>query len=441
MSQLGAPVIVVRQHAEHPPYYEAKWRIDGRQAKRRLGPAWLERAADGSWSKRRGRLPDGFLDDRAATVLAAQLFEASTVEAADGRERASRITFRQVALEWLHWIEHVKGATPATVRDYTCLLHEPGRPHKRGAGTSPGRIMAAFGDADIRKITPREAIAFLRALDEAGLAPRNVNKHRQTVGNIFVYANREDTYAIARNPIKGTDKRREPMIAALEYYELHEVEALAEAMALGPHRKDPTIAVGDDELVMRAEEDARDADLFRVLLHTGLRIGELRAVKWSAVDLAGRTLLVRIAISAGEEKDPKGRRFRYIPLSTGAVQALERQAERTIFTGRDDYVFCSRMGDRLDDSALRKRYKAACAAAGLRLIKLHGLRHAAGSLLARHGTSVEVRDFMGHAKLSTTDRYVSARFSPEFFERLDTAFHGRGAASYVPDTPRSSTDS
>lgn len=40
---------------------------------------------------------------------------------------------------------------------------------------------------------------------------------------------------------------------------------------------------------------------------------------------------------------------------------------------------------------------------GLRPIKLHGLRHAAGSLLARHGTSVEVRDFMGHAKLTTTD--------------------------------------
>jgi len=31
---------------------------------------------------------------------------------------------------------------------------------------------------------------------------------------------------------------------------------------------------------------------------------------------------------------------------------------------------------------------------------------------------------MGHAKLSTTDRYVSARFSAEFFGRLDTAFEG-----------------
>jgi hypothetical protein len=33
-----------------------------------------------------------------------------------------------------------------------------------------------------------------------------------------------------------------------------------------------------------------------------------------------------------------------------------------------------------------------------------------------------VRDFLGHSKLSTTDRYVSARFRPEFLERLDAGF-------------------
>jgi len=109
------------------------------------------------------------------------------------------------------------------------------------------------------------------------------------------------------------------------------------------------------------------------------------------------------------------------------TDAARRQADRTIFGGDDDYVFCGRLGERLDDSALHKRYKAASAAAGLRPIKLHGLRHAAGSLLARRGTSVEVRDFMGHAKLTTTHRYVSARFSAEFLERLDSAFdHGAG---------------
>jgi integrase len=59
---------------------------------------------------------------------------------------------------------------------------------------------------------------------------------------------------------------------------------------------------------------------------------------------------------------------------------------------------------------------------GLRPVRLHGLRHAAGSLIARTNDPVFVRDFLGHAKLATTDRYVSAKLRPEEFERLDRAF-------------------
>jgi integrase len=81
-----------------------------------------------------------------------------------------------------------------------------------------------------------------------------------------------------------------------------------------------------------------------------------------------------------------------------------------------------RNGRRLDDSALRRRYYRGCEVAGLRRVKLHGLRHAAGSILARVADPVFVRDYLGHSKLSTTDRYVSAKHRPEDFERLNRAF-------------------
>lgn len=422
MAQVSAPNLVVRKTAKGTPIYEAKWRAGGKQHKRRLGDAWLVEDGDGGWKRRRGRVQEGFIDERRATVLAAEAVAEHAEELRRREERGAHLTFRDVAEEWLDWLEHVRRVSPATLRDYECLLREPGHRHKRSPKTSPGRIMAAFGDEDIRDITAKDVSGFLRRLDNEGLTPRNVNKHRQIVNSVFVFACRVDTHALDHNPVTATDKRREPLPAALEYYEVHEVEALAEAMAAGPHRGVSKIAVSDDELAMRAEEDARDADLFRVLLHTGLRLGELRALRWSAVDFEHRTLLVRAAVSAGVEKDPKGRRYRVVPLSSGAMTALRSQAHRTIFDGADDYVFCGRRGEVLDDSALRRRYKAACQAAGLRPVKLHGLRHAAGSLLARKGTAVEVRDFMGHAKLSTTDRYVSARFSDEFFERVDDAF-------------------
>jgi integrase len=85
-------------------------------------------------------------------------------------------------------------------------------------------------------------------------------------------------------------------------------------------------------------------------------------------------------------------------------------------------VVCNRWGRRLDASALRRRYHRACAVAGLRRVKLHGFRHAAGSILARTADPVFVRDYVGHAKLSTTDRYVSAKRRPEDLERLNRAF-------------------
>src|SRR5439155_1111597 len=85
--------------------------------------------------------------------------------------------------------------------------------------------------------------------------------------------------------------------------------------------------------------------------------------------------------------------------------------------GRDDYVFCNVWGRRLDGSALRRRYRRACTAAGLRPVKLHGLRHAAGSIVARTADPVFVRDMLGHAKLTTTDRYVTAKYRPEEYAR------------------------
>jgi integrase len=99
-----------------------------------------------------------------------------------------------------------------------------------------------------------------------------------------------------------------------------------------------------------------------------------------------------------------------------------RLADRDEFIGPDDYVLCNRLGRRLDPSALRRRYGRGCQAAGLRRVRLHGLRHAAGSLIARTSDPVFVRDFLGHAKLATTDRYLSAKLRPEELQRLDDAF-------------------
>jgi len=176
------------------------------------------------------------------------------------------------------------------------------------------------------------------------------------------------------------------------------------------------------EIEARVQEDRQDAEAFRLLFYTGLRLGEMLTLRWADADCERRMLFVRRGLSAGEEKLPKGGRPRFVPLSTPAAEALARLRRRPDFTSPDDYVLVNRLGRRIDASALRRRYKRGCAAAGLRPVRLHGLRHAAGSLVARTSDAVFVRDFLGHSKLSTTDRYVSAKARPEELERLDRAF-------------------
>jgi integrase len=430
------PAVLVRVGDDGTPFFEAKWRdADGRQLKRRLGPAWLERHREGEWVKRRGRTPDGWLDERTAHVAAAEKVEAVEGEreaAAEAARRAGIPTVRRVAHEWLVWKREVKGGAPSTLRDNEILLREPGAPYKRGSGKVKGRIMGRFGDRPVDAVTTREVSDFLRALDAEGLSARNVNEHRAVLHSIFAYAMKPDTYALPTNPVTGTDKRYQPPPPPLDHYEVAEVEALARACERGEHRAAPPSyrgrpnKLGDDELAARAAEDRQDAELFRVAFYSGMRLGELVALRWRYVhflpDLSGAVIDVERAVSAGVEKEPKGRRGRQVPIPHPAAEALARLGQRAEFTDAEDYVFCSRLGRRLDPSAVRCRYKRATAAAGLRPLKLHGLRHAAGSVLARSLPLVTVRDVLGHAELRTTNRYLHSKIDAAAIVAVNAAF-------------------
>jgi integrase len=190
------------------------------------------------------------------------------------------------------------------VCDYRFLVREPGVPYRRGARNSAGRIMAAFGHRPAADVTTAEVSAFLRSLYQEGLTPRNVNKHREVLASMFAYGCRSDTLALPVNPVNGTDKRRQDPPGALDYYEVEEVEALARACEQGEHRTSSR-AIDPDELAAQRLEDRRDADAFRLLFYTGLRIGEVLTLRWEDVDLTDRLLLVRRGLSAGQETLPK----------------------------------------------------------------------------------------------------------------------------------------
>jgi integrase len=364
----GSLVLRIREGASARAYWDAQWRYRGdadepwRLKKRRLGLAWQEPDGEGGWRKRKGRCPDGWLDERSANVAAVAAMEAHaqelTVLERSAREAAERkVTVRELSAEWLAWLKEVRRAKPSTLEDYSFLLREPGHAYRRGDRVSPGRLMRAFGDRPVADVTTAEVSTFLRSLDREGLTPRNVNKHRQVLSAIFAYGCRADTYELQLNPVVGTDKRREDPPAALDYYEVEEVEALARACEQGLHRigrptRDPA------EIAAREAEDRRDAETFRLLFYTGLRLGEVLTLRWEDVDLPDRLLLVRRGLSSGEETLPKGRRHRFVPLPTPAASTLARLADRDEFSGPDDYVLANRFGRRLDPSALQARLRS-----------------------------------------------------------------------------------
>ena len=362
--------------------------------------------------------------------------------------RRDGITFRELADEYLQWVQEVKDVKPSTLSGYRYLLAEPGTAHRRGSGRTDGFIMAALGDNPIASISTRDVETVLRTvatprkrqvLDEAGrprtvttrVAPRTINQHRQLMCAIFNYAMRPSTYALPSNPARFADRRREPERGPLAFYTPEQIEALARAMGAGAHRDPDAPEAGEDERAARALDDARDAELVRVAAYTGLRRGELIALRWGDVDFVAHKLTVRRAISAGvEANSTKSRRAREVPLPDQAAGALDRLSRRSEFVGPDEYVFANRLGRRLDPTALRRRFERARDAVGLPPLRFHDLRHTYGSLLVAGGVDLQsVKAAMGHSRITTTERYLHARPATEQAARFTRAFGGPSAAS------------
>jgi integrase len=333
------------------------------------------------------------------------------------------VTFREVAHSYMQWLADVAGAKPSTLRDRESVLGEPGFPCKRGEGAKLGHVMAALGDRPASKITTREVDELLATVSATGASPSTVNKYRAVVASVFNYGSKPSTFALPANPASGADKRREPAREALVFYSPEEIEAIARAFEGGGHRDPLHPAVNDNERAARAAEDRQDAEIIRVAAYAGLRQGELLALRWRDVDFAGSALTIARAMSAGVESSTKSGRVRRVPLADQPAAALDRMSRREHFASPGDRVFCNAFGRPLDGSALRRRYRRAQDAAGVRPLRFHDLRHTFGSLLAARGVDVvTIQKAMGHSALSTTSRYLHARPASEQAQVFTTAF-------------------
>ncbi|HVO19771.1 MAG TPA: site-specific integrase, partial [Anaeromyxobacter sp.] len=137
-------------------------------------------------------------------------------------------------------------------------------------------------------------------------------------------------------------------------------------------------------------------------LKTGLRVGELLALKWQDIDLVAGHLIVRRTLWRDQEGPPKGGLNRKVPLSDEALATLK--AHRHL---RGPYVFCDEKGGRLTHSVVKDVVPDNCRRAGLgKRITTHGLRHTFASHLVMRGASLKaVQELLGHESIEMTLRY------------------------------------
>lgn len=150
---------------------------------------------------------------------------------------------------------------------------------------------------------------------------------------------------------------------------------------------------------------------------TGLRAGELTALRWRDVLWTDPAIRVSGGVSRGVEGAPKSHTSRReVPMGDRVARALEHHQRATVYAGDDDRVFCHpHTGRPYDHGKMRDRFDEAMRAAGLGHmlgrdgggIVFHSLRHTFGTQMASAGAPlVAIKEWMGHADIQTTMIYA-----------------------------------
>lgn len=173
-----------------------------------------------------------------------------------------------------------------------------------------------------------------------------------------------------------------------------------------------------DELakVLNAAKPSRYYAALVLCAATGLRRGELMALKWRDVDLAAGTLTVRGTISRVDGKlqitEPKSERSRrVIPLPDPLVSMLkthrltqkqDRMKAANMWTDHG-LVFPTELGTPCDPRSFLRVIEAAATKAGVADVGIHTLRHSAASAWLENGVHIkQVADLLGHSSISIT---------------------------------------
>jgi integrase len=285
-------------------------------------------------------------------------------------------------------------------------------------------ILPDLGGLPIARLRPEQLDRLYAELLAKGLSRTSVQHVHAILRRSLSQATRRGV--IARNPTDLVDPpgRDHPEMQVLS---IDQARALLASARAGRH----------------AELEA----LYVLALTTGMRRGELLALRRADVDIVKRTLTVtgtlqRVKHSDGtstlERAQPKTKTsMRQIPLTSAAVDALKRHAQRQgqqrAVAGSDwvdsGLVFTNERGGAVEPRNLLSRsFAPLLSEAGIPHVRFHDLRHTAATLMAAQGVHTKVvSEMLGHASVGITlDLYshVTPSMAQQAVTAMDNLFDG-----------------
>lgn len=274
------------------------------------------------------------------------------------REQLEHRTLASVANEYLAYVRHRRSAALADNRVSQFKTH----------------LTPFFGRTRLDRIDLAMVDRFVTEKVQAKLAPGTINQSLLGLSNLLRWAKGRKYI----REVPKIEKLPEPekQMGEVEYLEQDELDGIIERAA------------------------GQLKNMVIIGAHTGMRAGELLALKWEDVDQDAGKVTIRRSVYRDKEGPPKGRKSRSVPLSAAARAAFRSQRHL-----RGPYVFCDSEGDRLVYSTSLEHAQAA----GLK--GWHLLRHTFGTMLATRGVPLRaIQEWMGHKDIKTT--MVYAHFSP-----------------------------
>ncbi len=315
---------------------------------------------------------------------------------------SSSALFRDFAEKWLQ--NHVHGGyKPSTIYGYGLTLH--------------AHLLPAFGHYRLDRITPEAVQAFLNERLKAGMNPVTLNRLVRQLRTVLEHARR--WRYISENPVDLVERPRV--------------------------RKRPMDYLRPDEIGRFL--DAAPANrrlLFKSAILTGLRMGELLAMKWGHLDWhSGRYHVVESLwwgkggfqfVSPKTESSQRAIRLQPGLLAELRTNRELQEQQRLLFGDASQdlgLIFCQPNGRPLNPNNLLNRdFRRTLQHAGLRRMRFHDLRHTFASLMIAQGEHPKtIQEAMGHSSIGMTMNtygHLLPRLQEEAADRLEASLFPGG---------------